>query len=290
MLNVKQIALVYILLLLGLTFMISVAKLTEAQQEHLISITGYTWDHSTITVCVIPRDNESWWQPAYLDAVLNGIAHWNDAIQKFASANTEFLFLSSVHLVPTVTYENVTSFDVYIGWIGECESETTIGQTHATIKSLCTILNSTVCLAAKAPSGHVMTGVDMQNIVTHELGHTFGLSHCSYSEDVMYSTISYSETVKQLSSLDLYALSQVFGWMTNSIQFEYSNMCPEESSITLPQNISYAYYPIAAEHLPTGTQNLIEYIAGQFQRPELLIVILALVMLLVIFLVKFYKK
>ena len=91
------------------------------------------------------------------------------------------------------------------------------------------MLNNTVCLAAKAPSGHVMTEVDMQNIVVHELGHTFGLYHCSYSGDVMYSIVDYTATVKQLSSLDLYALSHNFEWMTNSSQFTSSSTCPQES-------------------------------------------------------------
>jgi predicted Zn-dependent protease len=283
-LNVRKLALTSILLLvLGLTLLVSTSKQPEAQQEHSIEVTGYTWDHSTISVSILPRESESWWKPSYLDATLHGVAQWNDAIQKFAANHTEFLYLSAIRLVPTINYENVSGFDIYIGWIEECGSESTIGQSRATIRLSCLTINNTVCLTAKAPSGHVMTEADMQNIVVHELGHTFGLYHCSYSGDVMYSIVNYRATVKPLSSLDLYALSQSFKWMTNSSQFTSSSTCPQESSVTLPSSISYVHFPIAAENLPASTpQNLIEYTIELFQRPEILESILIAVTLLVV--------
>ncbi|MCK4885506.1 matrixin family metalloprotease, partial [Candidatus Bathyarchaeota archaeon] len=263
--------------------MVLAVRQIEAQTEYTIDIRGYTWNHSTISVSIFPRENESWWEPSYLNATLHGIAQWNDAIQEFASNYTDFSYLSSIRFVPTVTNEVASGFDIYVIWIGECGSEATIGQSRATVKSLCVMTNNTVCLAAKAPSGHVMTEVDMQNIVVHELGHTFGLYHCTYSGDVMYSTVHYRETVKPLSSLDLYVLSQIFEWMSNSTQFTSSNTCPQESSVTLPSNISYYHLPIAAENLPLPTpQNLAEYIIGLFLRPELLTAILIAVTLLAV--------
>ena len=186
-------------------------------------------------------------------------------------------------MVPTVTHENVSGFDIYIGWIGECGSEATIGQSRATVKSPCIMINNTVCLAAKSPSGHVMTEVDMQNIVVHELGHTFGLYHCSYSGDVMYSIVHYRETVKPLSSLDIYALSQIFEWMSNSTQFTSSSTCPQESSVTLPSSSVYYHFPIATENLHRPTpQNLTEYTIGLFLRPEILTAILIALTLLTV--------
>ena len=284
MLNVRKLALTsIILLILGSTLVVLAVRQTEAQTEYAIDIRGYTWNHSTISVSIFPRENESWWEPSYLNATLRGIAQWNDVIQEFASNHTEFSYLSRISLVPTITHEVASGFDIYIGWIAECESEATIGQSRAIVKSPCIMIDNTVCLAAKAPSGHVMTEIDMQNIVVHELGHTFGLYHCSYSGDVMYSTVHYRETVKPLSSLDLYVLSQIFEWMSNSTQFTSLNTCPQESSVTLPSNISYYHFPIAAENLPFPTpQNLAEYTIGLFLRPEILTAILIAVTLLTV--------
>ncbi len=293
MLNVRKLALIYILLILSLTFMVLASSQTAAQTEHSIEVRGYTWNHSTISVSIFPQENESWWKPSYLNATLHAIAQWNDAIQEFASNYTDFSYLSRVSLVPTITHEPSSGFDIYIGWIPECESETTIGQSQARVKSPCIIVNNTVCLAAKAPSGHVMTEVDMQNIVVHELGHTFGLSHCTYSGDVMYSTVYYRATVKPLSSLDLYVLSQNFEWISNSTQFSSSNMCPQESSLTLPSSISYYHLPIAAENLPTSfPQNLVEYTVGLFLRPEILttMLIAATTLAVAVIIIKRRKK
>jgi len=81
--------------------------------------------------------------------VLHGIAQWNDAINEFAASHTTFSYVSQVRLVPTISYENVSGFDVYIGWVAECRSEATIGQSRLTAKSQCIVTNGTVCLAAK---------------------------------------------------------------------------------------------------------------------------------------------
>ncbi len=289
--NVRKLALTYILLLvLGLTLLVPASKQTESQGENSIEVTGYTWDHSTISVSIFPRENKSWWKPSYLNATLHGLAQWNDAIQEFAANHTEFSYLSGIRLVPTINHENVSGFDIYIGWIEECGNESTIGQSRATIKSQCVMRNNTVCLAAKAPSGHVMTEVDMQNIVVHELGHTLGLYHCSYSGDVLYSIVDYRAAVKQISSLDLYALSQTFEWMTNSTQFTSSSTCPQESNVTLPSSISYIHFTIAAENLPASTQNLIEYTIELFQCPEILVSIVVAVTLLAVLVILFKRR
>ena len=291
--NVRKHALTSILLLtLCSTFVLVAFHPTQAQTEYSVEINGYTWDHTTISVNIFPRENESWWEPSYLNATLHAIAQWNNAIQEIASNYTEFSYLSSIRLVPTITYEAISDFDVYIRWMAECDSETTIGKTQTSVNLPCTIVDSVIRLAAKAPSGHVMTEVDMQNIVVHELGHNFGLSHSNYSGDVMYSIVSYRETVKPLSSLDLYALSQIFEWVSNSTQFSSSNMCPQEASLTLPSGISYIHLLIAAENLPVYVpQNLAEFVVGLFVRPEILVTILVVVTLLaVVIVVKRRKK
>ena len=231
-------------------------------------------------VSILPQENETWWEPSYLNASLHGIAQWNDTIQEFASNHADFSYLSNVHLIPTISHEVASGFDIYVRWRAECDCEETIGETLTTVQSPCVIGYNTVNLSSKAPSGHVMTEVDMQNIVVHEIGHTFGLSHSNYSRDAMYGSVYYREIVKPVSSLDIYALSQVFEWMTNSTQFSPSIVCPEESVLIIPSNISYVHFPIAAENLPTS-QNLIEYLIRLLLRPETLTLIIVMITLIV---------
>ena len=280
MLNVRRLILTSILLLIIFSaFVVLLFFQTGEQTEYSIELQRYTWNHSTISVSILPQENETWWEPSYLNASLHGIAQWNDAIQEFASNHADFSYLSNVHLIPTISHEVASGFDIYVRWRAECDCEDTIGETLTTIQSPCAIVYNTVNLSAKAPSGHVMTEVDMQNIVVHEIGHTFGLSHSNYSRDAMYGTVYYREIVKPVSSLDVYALSQIFEWMTNSTQFSPSIVCPEESVLIIPSNISYDHFPIAAENLPTS-QNLIEYLIRLILRPETLTLIIVMITLI----------
>jgi hypothetical protein len=87
--NVRKLALTFsLLLVLSLTLLVPASKQTEAQKENSIEVMGYAWDHSTISVSIFPKENESWWKPFYLNATLHGIAQWNDAI--FVSFNDPF--------------------------------------------------------------------------------------------------------------------------------------------------------------------------------------------------------
>lgn len=279
---------------MSLLFTPSFFQQTKAQQEHSIENRGQTWLDSAIRVCIVPQENQSWWKPQYLDAAVHGVAMWNDAVQEFSLNHPEFGYLSRLSLAPTVAAQAEPGFDVYVGWIAECELETTIGQTKLLVNGSCSIINSTVCLAAKAPSGHVMTETDMQNIVVHELGHNLGLSHCSYSEDAMYAVVQYRETVKALSTLDLFAVSQNFEWMHNSTQFNQFSSCPEQTTLTLPSNISYSYFPIANENMPTlEPKGFTEQLSELFLRPEILVGLLAgavLVFVVVLIVMKFRRQ
>jgi len=240
------------------------------QADPAIDVTGFAWNHTHVTVSIQPKENESWWRQSYLEAALNGVAQWNDAIQMFSRDYPEFSYLSSVRFVPSVTSENVSGFDVYIGWIPECGSEAIIGQSRAMLQAPCSIVNNSVCLAARAPSGHVMTGVDMQNLVVHELGHTLGIYHSNLQEDVMYRIVEYRDTVKPLSSLDLYSLAKKFEWFKKGEPLS-SGFCPEEATLTLPEIISYYHLPVAAENLTQ--RSLSEYLIQLLLRPAALITV-----------------
>ena len=100
-----------------------------------------------------------------------------------------------------------------------------------------------------------------------------------------------TETLKPLSSLDLYAGSQLFEWIPNSSQSSSLITVPVESEVTMPSNISYNYFQIAAENLPLPTlQSITEYIIELFLRPEILTAILIAVTLLTVTAIIFKRR
>jgi predicted Zn-dependent protease len=287
----------YALLIAGLVCALSECSQTQAQVQYSLNLHRVTWDRSTISVLITPPNNESWWAPSYLNATLRAISQWNHAILDFASNYTDYAYLSKLRMTPTVAYRMDSGFDVYISWIEKPPSATDeIGSANILYElSSGIIMNSTIDLASKTLQGYVLNEVDMQNIALHELGHSLGLGHSNYTKDVMYPkyTPNFLDEVQALSTLDLYGVSTVFQWMSNSFSFPHS---PQQSSVSLPSSIAYQYLQISYEDLPptspslspwqtllTGIQNLINNVMSLIMRPEFLIlIVVAAVALLVV--------
>lgn len=241
-------------LILSLTLIASVLGEAMAQTQHSLDLQRLTWDHSTMSVLVVPQDSAPWWKPSYLNATLRAISEWNNAIVYFASDYSNFAYVSSLRMVATISQAMNSGFDVYVSWI-ETSSNTgadEIGSTETVYRPPCTIINSTISLAAKDLQGYVLTEVDMQNVALHELGHSLGLGHSSYVGDVMYPRYTPKQTVQGVSTLDVYGICTVFQWMSKSSQFNPANS-PQASSVTLPLSIQYQYLPISYENLPPPT-------------------------------------
>jgi hypothetical protein len=187
-----------------------------------------------------------------------------------------------------------SGFDVYISWTEKPPSAADeIGYTNTLYKVPSRIIiNSTIDLASETLQGYVLNEVDMQNIALHELGHSLGLGHGNFTDDLMYPryTLNPLNQVQELSTLDLYGVSTVFQWMPNS-SYAYS---PQQSSVTLPSSIPYRYLPISNEDLPSATpysslwqtlltyvQKLINYTIDLVSRPEVLTILIVMLVLLV---------
>jgi hypothetical protein len=236
--------------ILSLALVASVLGVAQAQTGYSLGLQGITWNHSTISVLLIPQDSASWWRPFYLNATLRAVSEWNNAIEDFANNYSNFAYLSRLRMVPTTSYVLNSSFDVYVSWT-ETSSNTGVDEIGSTqnVYESATIINSTISLAAKDSSGYVLNEVDMQNVALHELGHSLGLGHSSYVGDVMYTKYTPNQTVRGLSTLDLYGVARVFQWMSKSPQFNPVNNS-QASSVTLPSSIPYLFLPISYENLP----------------------------------------
>ncbi len=285
-------------ILLVLSFVVAVIELdsVQAQTQYSLDLQRITWSHSTLRVLVTPPNNEYWWNPSYLNATLRAISQWNHAITDFGSNYTQFEYLTKVRLISTLGTTSDSDFDVYISWTETPPSAADeIGYTSTlyTVPSRM-IVNSTIALSAKTTQGYVLSEVDMQNIALHELGHSLGLGHCSYGEDIMYPRYTLNplfQNVQALSTLDLFGVSTVFQWVSNSASPQY---VPQQASVALPSSITYEYLPIAYEDVPpaapsasiwqqllTQSLSMLNYLLRLITRPEILILIIAVLSMMV---------
>lgn len=279
----------YFLLLSSLVFVSSECAEAQVGVQHSLELQRMTWDHSTLSVLLVPPGNVSWWSPLYLNATLRAISQWNSAVVSFALNYSDYGYLASVGLSSTVGYERVSGFDVYVSWaetLPNVTDEIGVADVLYELPSRI-IINGSIELASKTMQGYVLNEVDMQNIALHELGHVLGLGHCDYAEDIMYSKYAPrpGKQVEALSTLDLFGVSTVFEWMGSSFRVPSS---PRQSSVTLPSSIAYEYLPVSYEDLPptptpvpsssptlsTLVQNLINDFVSFVLGPEFLILVI----------------
>ena len=231
----------------------------QMEPEYVLALGGYTWDHSVITVLVIPSSDESWWGPSYLDASLHAIDQWNEAISYFASNHSDFAYLSRLRMAPQVSNSTSTGFDAYISWIERfgnvtCEA----GLTTTWYTSSNKIINSTITISAYDCRGNVLSEADAQNVALQELGHSLGLGHTNFTGDTMYGAYTLNSPVRAISTLDVYGVGTVFRWMAYSQEYNSVNQGSPIYSVTLPPNIDYEYLPISEKNLPP--QSIIDQI------------------------------
>ena len=268
-------------LIIGLILVFSGLGVAEAQSQYSLSLQGLAWSHSSISVLIVPQEDMSWWQPSYLNATLRAVDEWNNAIYDFAANYSGFSYLSTLRMIPTVAQSTASGFDVYITWVGVIQNPTSdeIGSSQAVYEPPGTIINNTIILASEDAHGRVLNEYDMQNIALHEVGHSLGLGHSSYSADIMYPSYTPKTTAQALSTLDLYGVSTIMAWMAGSV-YDPFNSPPQVSSVALPENMTYQFLPVRYEDLPPlppPSGNPFDTILQLLASPESLVTILIVV-------------
>ena len=226
----------------------------QSSDKYSLRLQGFVWDHSTLNALVVTADNESWWNPTFLNTTLRAIGQWNDAISTFSSNYTDFAYLTSLKILTTVSKTSQPGFDIYVKWTNSPLSNTSdeVGLSQFFPKNN-VIINSTISLAAHTNHGALLNEGDMQNIALHEVGHNLGLGHANYTGDLMYAYYATGSPPETVSTLDVYGVARLFAWELNSSRFFPVSGWLNESSVILPQEIIYQDLPVSPENIAPQT-------------------------------------
>ena len=223
----------------------------KTQTDYSIEVQDYTWDHSNLSVLIISHEEESWWDPVFINLTLRAVGVWNDAFVDFATRYPDFDYVSNLRLAPTVSNNSSPGFDISVTWVEGTVTEGSdqVGLTWTFPNRQGVFIRSNITLSTQNRLGS-LSDIEMQNIAQHEIGHALGLLHSNYTGDIMYPTTSATFSVRYISTLDAYGVAAVFGWMSVSPSFDPSNKEEVPSPVSLPSNIEYEYLAISAENLP----------------------------------------
>jgi predicted Zn-dependent protease len=234
----------------------------QSQEKYSLQLQGFVWSRSTLNAIVVTADNESWWDPAFLNTSLRAIGQWNEAISTFAANNSDYSYLSSLKIQPTVSNSTQPGYDIYVSWSEFPFSNTTdvVGLSQIFTNYQKKITNCTVNLAAHTLHGNTLNEGDMQNVALHELGHSLGLGHSNYTGDLMYALYTMGSPAEDISTLDVYGVATVFAWETNSSTFYPFNSLVNQ--VILPADITYQFLPVSQKN--ARPQTLVNNFVVQF--------------------------
>ena len=221
---------------------------SQSQEKYALQLQGVVWNHSTLNLLVVTADNESWWDPSFLNTSLRAIGQWNEAIATFTANYSDYSYLSSLRIQPTVSTTTQSGYDIYVNWHESPFNNTTdvVGLSQISANYQNTITNCTVNLAAHTLHGNSLNEGDMQNVALHELGHSLGLGHSNYTGDLMYSLYNIGSPAEDVSTLDVYGVATVFAWEKDRSTFFPDNNLVDK--VVLPAGVTYQFLPVSQKN------------------------------------------
>jgi predicted Zn-dependent protease len=288
-------------ILISALFSASLALPVQGQTtvQYLLDIGGSVWDHAVLTAIIVAPDNESWWNPLFLNATLRAIGQWNDAISDFSATYSDYSYLSNVQIQPVISNVNQSNFDIYINWAQLPLSNSTeiVGLAQTFSNSRKTIINSTINLATHTNHGVAINEGDAQNIALHELGHSLGLGHSNYTGDLMYPLYTMRTGEELVSTLDVYGVATIFGWQQNVAEFYPVDGWLKQNYVILPSTITFQHLSASPENAhPQSLENnpVVQTLIFIFQlliHPEICgVVLVVIVVFVVLFLISRRRK
>ena len=201
-----------------------------------IDILGLSWRKTALTVQIVQAS----FVPSadYYTAVENAFAAWDQALASFGS-QYGYPYLSQFSFSTSIVSAASTGYDITV----EFTSATAVagGEIGEALISYIggTILSVKITLYLYVSGIGTLSPTDIYNIALHEIGHALGLNHAAQSTttngpEVMYPYYSFPGYAMSPTTLDAYALSEVYAWLSSGV---YSTVAAQ--TVYLPSTIPY---------------------------------------------------
>jgi predicted Zn-dependent protease len=259
----------YFIILIILLSMVPQLQAQTPPDHPALDLTNQTWDKTTLRILIVESTNQSWWNPDFINVARNAITDWQNALIYFSAKYASYTYISDLEFVTDISADYKAGYDVYFIFSETLtnQGQPALGVTTTQLRADNKIVQCTVTLATKSQIP-LLTTSDMTVVAKHEFGHALGLGHCNSSSDLMHASYDFLLSANSISTLDVYGVATLFGWIQPSSAPQFT------TPIMLPSDIAFEYAP-TTDQTPDSPNEIIKLIS-QFLEQNIVIILVVI--------------